>query len=75
MKRARHTPSRLTVARMRRGLKGWQVADALEMRRERWNDLEKGRATATRVEIDKVAALLRFPAPFFYRPHIELPQI
>ena len=72
-RRPRATPSRFVIARMRRELLTWQVADALAMSRQRLNDIEKGRCCATVKEVRRIAEYLRFPPPFFYRPHLELP--
>lgn len=69
----RHTPSRIVLARKRRMLLTWELADALGMNRRRLHDLEKGRAVATEAEIAALAERLRFPAGFFYGPHIEEP--
>lgn len=73
-RQTRATPSRFVVARMRRGLLTWQLADALDMSRSRLNDIEKGRCCATKREVNRIAERLRFPSGFFYRPHLELPQ-
>jgi len=67
------TPSRFQLARMRRGMKGWQVADAACITRRRWSDIERGLTSASESEVAKVAEILRFPAGFFYRPHCEIP--
>lgn len=61
-------------ARMRRGLLTWQVADAIDMSRERLNDIEKGRCCPTKREVARIGHHLRFPDAFFYRPHLELPS-
>jgi transcriptional regulator with XRE-family HTH domain len=69
----KHTPSRVTIARMRRELRTWQVADAAGLSRRRMWDIERGRTAATDHEINAIADVLRFPTQFFYRPHLELP--
>lgn len=69
------TPSRLVLARMRRGLLGWQVADQINVTRRRWSLIERGAATPTNKEMAAAANLLRFPVEFFYRPHIDIPTI
>ena len=74
-RRARTTPSRFVVARMRRGLQCWQVADALDFSRRRMWAIEHGRALATDDEVEAIAELLRFPVPFFGRPHIDIPRL
>ncbi len=72
--RTRATPSRFVIARMRRGLLTWQVADALGMKRERLHDIEKGRCCATKREVTRISDHLRFKPLWFYRPHLELPR-
>lgn len=70
---AKSTPSRFVLARMRRGLKTWQVADATGISRRRMSDIERGRVLPNADEVDVVADCLRFPTRFFYRPHLEMP--
>ena len=53
-RRARTTPSRFVVARMRRGLQCWQVADALDFSRRRMWAIEHGRALATDDEVEAI---------------------
>lgn len=65
------TPSRFVLARMRRGLRPWQVADAVGLSRRRVYDIEHGRTNPRRDEVELVAEFLRFPVAFFARPHIE----
>jgi len=69
------TPSRFVLARMRRGLQCWQVADALRISRRKMNDIEKGRTDAKPSEVEAIAEYLRFPVRFFSRPHIDIPSI
>jgi transcriptional regulator with XRE-family HTH domain len=71
----RSTPSRFVLARMRRGLRPWQVADALGLSRRRVLDIEHGRVVARDEEIEAIAEFLRFPTGFFFRPHIDLPVV
>jgi transcriptional regulator with XRE-family HTH domain len=68
------TPTRFVLARMRRGLATWQVADACGITRRRMSDIERGRVLPRDEEVARVADHLRFPGGFFFRPHIDIPR-
>jgi len=73
---SRVTPSRITLARMRRGLLKWQLARGLELRNARpVYDWESGRVEPSPEMLQRLGDVLRFPVGFFYQPHIEMPVL
>lgn len=68
------TPSRIKLARLRRGMDRIAFARALGLRTTRavyaW---ESGRSQPSGEMLERIAEATRFPVGFFYRPAIELP--
>lgn len=65
--------SRFVLARMRRGLRCWNVADAVNISRPRMFKIERGQCSPSETELVAIADFLRFQVGFFSRPPVELP--
>lgn len=60
------TPSRLTVARMRRGLSKLDLASAISVVPKMVTKYEAGEHAPSPEKLDAISTFLRFPAPFFF---------
>jgi Zn-dependent peptidase ImmA (M78 family) len=65
-------PSRLTLARRRRGLTKSQLAEALELTLRTVVHYEGGTVTPPDERIEDFSRALRFPVAFFSQPEVEL---
>lgn len=65
------TPSRLTLARQRRGMTLVQLACLIGITAQSLSNAENGRQQPSAATIDKLAEALRFPAEFFSSPDLE----
>lgn len=65
------TPSRLTLARNRRGLTKKRVAELIEVSTRSLTAYEAGEMTPTSDTIERLGKALDFPAPFFEGPDLE----
>ncbi len=68
------TPSRLTLARRRRGLTKTELAEHAEVTVRIVTEWEAGRRTPTENNLGRAAAALQFPVSFFSQPDIEVPD-
>lgn len=66
------SPSRLTLARERRGWTRRALADKLDVSADAITKFEKGRCRPTRQNIEAMALHLGFPLIWFYSPEITL---
>tara|TARA_R100001143_G_scaffold62552_1_gene66121 strand:- start:1640 stop:2716 length:1077 start_codon:yes stop_codon:yes gene_type:complete len=68
-------PSRLTLARKRRGLSGRELADLAGLTAVHISRIEQGKAENIEPStVESLAKALKFPLDFFYGPDIELPS-
>lgn len=67
-------PSRLRLARKRRGLNKVELSRRAGISVKSLGDFEKGRAKPSPSAVDSLAAVLRFPVAFFHRPELEEPS-
>jgi Zn-dependent peptidase ImmA (M78 family)/DNA-binding XRE family transcriptional regulator len=67
------TPSRVVLARTRRGLTKAKLAKRAGISTRTLYEIEAGRAIPTRETVEAIAEATRFPMDFFYRPDIESP--
>ncbi len=65
------TPSRLTLARMRRGLRKHELADKVGIERRTLTGYESGEYCPSPEQMDIMAKELRFPLSFFSRPALD----
>lgn len=68
----RFTPVRLTIARMRRGLRQQELAESCGVDSRTARAWEKGEWPPDDESLQNLARLLRFPAAFFSAPPLEL---
>jgi Zn-dependent peptidase ImmA (M78 family)/DNA-binding XRE family transcriptional regulator len=68
-------PSRLTLARKRRGLTKVALERRVGITAKSLGDFEKGRAVPSIDALEQIASVLRFPVSFFYRPDLEEPPV
>lgn len=68
------TPSRLTVARKRRGLTKIQLAEQINVEWRSVSGFEAGEYLPSDDTLARIAAALKFPTPFFYGPDLEEPE-
>lgn len=68
------TPSRIILARARRGLTKVALAKRAGVSTRNLYDIENGNRTPTHETISAIADATRFPVEFFYRPEIETPS-
>jgi Zn-dependent peptidase ImmA (M78 family)/DNA-binding XRE family transcriptional regulator len=68
------TPSRLTVARMRRRLSKKDLAEAITLTPHAIFRYESGENIPTLQVIQRLARALEFPVDFFFDPEIDIPQ-
>lgn len=68
-------PSRLTLARMRRGYSQWDIAMRLETKVPVIYKYEKGQKTPNEETLQALSEVLHFPVDFFFGPTLEIPQI
>ena len=68
---ATFAPTRLTLARRRRMLMKNRLAEMVGLTPRSITAYESGEAEPTSASIDALAAALRFPAEFFFRPEVE----
>lgn len=71
MSDASFTPSRLALARHRRGLTLVQLAAEVELTAQSLSNAENGRQRPSAATIEKLARVLRFPVEFFSSPDLE----
>jgi Zn-dependent peptidase ImmA (M78 family)/transcriptional regulator with XRE-family HTH domain len=69
------TPSRLTLARRRRGLTIGALADRAEISTDRISAFEHDEATPSEATIAALGLALRFPRSFFGAPELEAPAV
>lgn len=69
--RAALTPSRLELARQRRGVTLVQLAREIGITAQSLSNAENGRQQSSVSTIEKLAAVLRFPVEFFSAPDLE----
>jgi Zn-dependent peptidase ImmA (M78 family) len=67
-------PSRLTLARKRRGMNKVTLGRRAGLSVKALGDFEKGRAVPSEDATDTVASVLEFPIGFFYRSDLEEPS-
>src|SRR5687767_8396956 len=67
-------PSRVVLARKRRGLNKVALARRAAISTRSLYDIETGQATPTPETLAAIAETLRFPVEFFYRGEIEAPE-
>lgn len=65
-------PSRLTVARQRRGLTKRQLASLVETTDKTIQNYESGEMSPSEESLKKLSSLLEFPEEFFYGDNLEL---
>lgn len=68
------TPSRLTLARRRRGLTKTELAEHAQVTARIVTEWEAGRRTPTENNLGRVAAALQFPVSFFSQGDLEVPD-
>src|SRR6266704_7034054 len=66
------TPSRLVLARQRRGLSKLKVAELAKLSRESLRQYEAGEMVPSTETISALASVLGFPAEFFGAEEVEL---
>lgn len=67
-------PSRLRLARKRRGLTKVTMAQRVGISAKMLGDYEKSRAVPSTEALQAIASVLRFPLAFFFRPDIHEPS-
>ena len=68
-------PTRLDLARRRRGMTKKQLAEQLEVSTRMLNQYERGDSAPSDATMKKLAAVLRFPADFFFGDTVEEPSV
>lgn len=68
------TESRITLARMYRGLNKRELAEAVNVSPRAITGFEKGETKPSTDTMERIAAALRFPVSFFELPEVDLPQ-
>jgi Zn-dependent peptidase ImmA (M78 family)/DNA-binding XRE family transcriptional regulator len=66
------TPSRLTVARMRRGLSKFELAAAVSVHPKMVTEYEAGRHAPSLGTLSSIASVLKFPEEFFFGPTLPV---
>ena len=67
-------PSRIQLARKRRGLTKVTLEQRVGISAKTLGDYEKGRAIPTEDALESIASVLRFPVMFFYRADLQEPK-
>ncbi len=68
------TESRITLARMYRGLNKRQLAEAVGVSPRAITGFEKGETKPSKETMGRIAEAVRFPISFFELPEVDLPQ-
>lgn len=66
-------PQRFKIARMRRGVGTYEIAQRLGLRHPLVVAYAKGKCTPDAMTAERLGEILRFPAAFFYGP--DLPEV
>lgn len=65
------TPSRLTLARQRRGITISQLSESIGLTAQSLSNAERGRQNPSTATVRLIADVLDFPESFFYAPDLE----
>ena len=68
-------PTRLDLARRRRGLTKWTLTDKLDVTLMQLACWIKGKEVPDDTMIDRMSEVLYFPPSFFHGPTLEEPQV